>query len=230
MLTDRKELLKQARLAVHEEGYQYSKKRSRSKQFGSESGETEGSSVKRVKVTKDVRRARIDQLKEQLKTTNTHILFKEERIRAGAEKKNFKLCDLLTEEVEELQQKRREFEIELHALNKKDNRAKRYELKKHMIQRKEKDVQSSSDSEALFTPVSTGHSGLLSPKSPSKFSFAVEPCSSRESSCVPISFSGRIASVGDGTQGPGEGPSHKSTVDVVITSSAPEDSDSHQSF
>ena len=160
MLTDRKELLKQARLAVHEEGYQYSKKRSRSKQFGSESGETEGSSVKRVKVTKDVRRARIDQLKEQLKTTNTHILFKEERIRAGAEKKNFKLCDLLTEEVEELQQKRREFEIELHALNKKDNRAKRYELKKHMIQRKEKDVQSSSDSEALFTPVSTGHSGL----------------------------------------------------------------------
>ena len=129
-----------------------------------------------------------------------------------------------------MQQKRREFEIELHALNKKNDRAKRYELKKHMIQRKEKDVQSSSDSEALFTPVSTGHSGLLSPKSPSKFSFAVEPCSSRESSCVTIRFSGRIASVGGGTQDPGEGPSHKSTVDVVITSSAPEDSDSHQSF
>ena len=43
------------------------------------SGETEESSVKRVKFTKDTRRARINQLKEQ-------------RVRAGVAK-NFKLCN-----------------------------------------------------------------------------------------------------------------------------------------
>ena len=69
MLSDKGELLVMARKMVHESGFQYKKKRSRSKSFGSAIDVM----VKRPKVNKEMRTERITQINEELKTLNTQL-------------------------------------------------------------------------------------------------------------------------------------------------------------
>ena len=129
MLTMREELLEQARKSVNESGYQYKKGRSRSKKFGSESS-AELSTPKRPKLDQEFRSKRMQQIKEEIKTINTQVSFKEKRVEAGAQGKNFKLCDQLTEEIADLQMKRRALEMELQGLEKKSKKARWYQKQK----------------------------------------------------------------------------------------------------
>ena len=97
------------------------KKKSRSKQFGSESSDKPAK--KRTKISTELRRQRISQIKEELTTISTQLSFKEERIKIGIQKRDFKLCDQLSDEVDILQKRKRELEVELMSLQKKDEKA-----------------------------------------------------------------------------------------------------------
>lgn len=87
MLLDKAELLVMARKMVHESGFQYKKKRSRSKSFGSAIDVT----VKRPKVNKEMCTARIIQINEELKTLNTQLGFKEKCVEIGAQQKKIQV-------------------------------------------------------------------------------------------------------------------------------------------
>ena len=116
----------------------YTKGKSRSKTFGSEAGE--GLPVqKRPKINREFRETRRQNITEDLKCTNTQIQFKERRIETEATSKNFKICDVLSEEVTELK-KRQLLESELTLLIKKEKKSKLY------YRRKEKQY-SSGDSD-----------------------------------------------------------------------------------
>ena len=107
----RDKLMERARQVLHESGFQYVKKKSRSKQFGSESSDEP---VKKcTKITTEVRLRRISQIKEELTTISTQLSFKEKRIKIGMQKRDFKLCDQLSDEVDILQKRKRELEVEL---------------------------------------------------------------------------------------------------------------------
>lgn len=122
MLVRRGELLEQARKSVDGSGYQYKKGKSRSKNFGSAP-----SKPKRQKIDHDLRTRRMKEIKEELATITKQISFKERRVETGAQDRNFKLCDQLTEEISVLQKNRRTLELELHGLEKKEKKASYYQ-------------------------------------------------------------------------------------------------------
>ena len=124
---------------VDENGFMYTKGKSRSKAFGSEAGERLPVQ-KRPKINREFRETRRQNITEDLKCTNTQIQFKEQRIETEATSKNFKICDVLSEEVTELKKKRQLLESELTLLIKKEKRSKLY------YRRKEKQY-SSGDSD-----------------------------------------------------------------------------------
>ena len=67
----------------------------------------------------DMHHQRIAQISEELKTLKTQISFKEECIKMGVQNRDFKLCDYLSDEVDNLQARRREREIELLKLERR---------------------------------------------------------------------------------------------------------------
>ena len=122
MLSVRGELLELARKLVNDSGYEYKNGKSRSKRFGSAST-VEASTVKRPKLDQEFRTKRMQQIKEE-------VSFKERRVEAGAQLKNFKLCDQVTDEISELQKQRRALEMELQCLEKKEKKSKWYQKQK----------------------------------------------------------------------------------------------------
>ena len=115
---------------MDESGFMYTKGKSRSKAFGSEA--REGLPVrKRPKINREFRETRWQNITEDfLKCTNTQIQFKERRIETEATSKNFKICDILSEEVTELKKKRQLLESELTLLIKKEKKSKLYYRRK----------------------------------------------------------------------------------------------------
>lgn len=146
----------------------------------------------------DMHHQRIAQISEELKTLKTQISFKEERIKMGVQNRDFKLCDYLSDEIDNLQARRREREIELLKLEKKEERAKKYLLQKKVEKETPLVSPSSSDSEHLFTPVkadSAVQDNGRVPLSLSSPTSLTRPCSSKSLFSPPISFSGRISSL-----------------------------------
>ncbi len=114
----RQELIERSRKRVHESGYLYTKGKSRSKVFG-----VAGSSIaipKRRKIDKDARDSRMKAITEELKDLNERISYKEKRCQAGVAVENYKLCDQIKEETSALKQQRRQLEMELKDLQKRD--------------------------------------------------------------------------------------------------------------
>ena len=123
MLVNRGELLQQAHIMLDESGYQYTKGKSRSKNFGSMSGADEPK-LKRPRTDHEVRTKRKQEIEEEiLTTTNKQLTFKGKRMEAGAQDKDFKLCDQLTEEIANLQRNRRALELERRGLEKKEKKS-----------------------------------------------------------------------------------------------------------
>ena len=83
LLSDKGELLTQARILVNQSGYQYKKGKPRSKVFG----EAE-IPAKRPKLDKVLRVERVTQIQEEVATVSQQIMFKEKRIEAAIGTKN----------------------------------------------------------------------------------------------------------------------------------------------
>ena len=110
---------------VYASGYKFKKGRSRSKRFLSSSS---SNTPKRQNLNKDIRESRINDVKEEIEDINRRISFKEKRVSAAENMKNYKTCDEITGEISELKTKRHELESELKELQKKDKRARKYEV------------------------------------------------------------------------------------------------------
>ena len=210
------DLLEMARKLVHDDGYQYKKKRSRSKSFGSVTDFV----PKRPKVNKELRTERITHINEEVQMLNTQISFKEKRVDMGIAQKNFKLCDQLSDEISNLQQKRRELQAELKVLAKKEKRADTYQFKKKLSNLRSSATPLSSDSDVSSEP-STSRRASFSP-----------PFVLPSPTSAPITFSGKISSISE----PTTPASHSSTVThanpppITIPSDSGEGETSESSF
>ena len=128
MLTQKKgKLLEAAKDEVYACGYNFKKSHSRSKRFSSDSSSS--STPKRKNLNKEFREDRIHNIKEEIHDLNSRICFKEKRVLAAANMKNYNICDEVSGEISELKTKRRELETELKELQRKDNRAQKYQMK-----------------------------------------------------------------------------------------------------
>jgi hypothetical protein len=126
------ELLNAAKDEVYASGYNFKKGHSRAKRFSSGSAPN---APKRQNLSKDIRENRIGDIKEEIIDLNSRISFKEKRVTAAENMKNYKTCDELTGEISELKTKRRELEAELKLLEQKDKRAKHYQASHGRTQR-----------------------------------------------------------------------------------------------
>ena len=120
LLADRNLLLDTARESVNASGYQFKKGRSRSKRLNS-ADETEG--PKRKKISKEYRMSRIGELEERIKDLTDQIGFKVKRRDCASNMKNYKECDKLTEQLSALKGEKRQLEMELATLTKKEKKS-----------------------------------------------------------------------------------------------------------
>ena len=106
------DLQKQARLKLHNDGFSYKKKVSRSKEFGNASSVAS----KRGYIEPDVKEKRVEQLQEDLKEVDlqrNYAVKQRERLNSFS-----KALDVL-KEIEDLRNKKRKYEEELKLLQKK---------------------------------------------------------------------------------------------------------------
>ena len=112
-------------MKVHESGYTYKKKESRSKVFGSSSSSAEPQ-PKRIKTTSMERQQRLKDLRQELKDLNGRVSYKRKRVIDAENSKNYKLCDALTEEIGELNKEIRGLECEKKIIEKKEKSSMYY--------------------------------------------------------------------------------------------------------
>ena len=149
MLTQKKgKLLEAAKDEVYACGYNFKKGHSRSKRFSSDSSSS--STPKRKNLNKEFREDRIHNIKEEIHDLNSRICFKEKRVLAAANMKNYKICDEVSGEISELKTKRRELETELKELQRKDNRAQKYQMKRSKNRSSNPPSQDISSDEVFF--------------------------------------------------------------------------------
>ncbi len=124
LLAKRGMLLEADQKAVYNSGYNFKKGYSRSKRFLNNSA---NKAIKRPKLSKDFREKRIQDIEEEIKDSRQRISFKEKRVNAAANMKNYKVCDEITGEISEIKAKCRELEEELKQLLAKEKRSKKYQ-------------------------------------------------------------------------------------------------------
>ena len=128
LLSDRKALLEASRKKLDESGYVYKKGKSRSKQFSSDDGESPVN--KRGKINKEFRLSRMTELRDQIEDKNEQLKYKELRRDAAKNVHNYKECDKLTEQMSVLKADRRQLQLELSALTRKQKKAEWYLARK----------------------------------------------------------------------------------------------------
>lgn len=180
LLTSRQVLLNEARKKVNNDGYVYKKGKSRSKQF-SEPGEFV---TKRMKTSEDFRVKRISALEEDIKDFNDRLSFKEKRRTQASNSRNYKLCDMLTEEMSTIKQQKREREAELHQLKRKQRKSSWYMQKKNKIESGSHISESEDTSSHIPESDEAGTNTPSCPTSPQNLTLSLSP-----SPFVPVSTS-----------------------------------------
>ena len=103
MLCSKLELQKQARTKVHEDGFAYKKKSSRSKEFGSASGRQ----PKQERTSQDFRQKRIEQLQEDLREVDIQVSYAAKQRERCANVKEFSKALDVSKELDELRKKKK---------------------------------------------------------------------------------------------------------------------------
>ena len=170
LLNDRRALLEASRKKLDESGYAYKKGRSWSKQISSDEGKALPD--KRGKINKEFRLSRITELQDQIKDKSECVQdksecvqdksecvqYKELRRDAAKNVHNYKECDKLTEQLSVLKSERRQLQLELATLTRKQKKAEWYLAKKRTARK----VISQPNSPPLHFPSSSPE-----PRSPS---------------------------------------------------------------
>ena len=136
---------------MHQSGYDYKKRKSRSKMFGS-SSEPE---AKRPKTTKTERLDQLKGVRQQLSDVKDRVKYKRQRLAAAETSKNYKLCDQLSEEIADLNKEMILQEKEVKLLQQKEKKSlKYYSRKKDRATSSESDRNNPSSSRSTSRSVS----------------------------------------------------------------------------
>ena len=98
LLRKRKALMEEARNLIIEEGFQFVKGKSRSKKVVDLPSDDDPP-VKRQKLSRDMREQRMKDIKEDCKDLTDRIKFKEKRITAYENSRDYRKCDEVKEEI-----------------------------------------------------------------------------------------------------------------------------------
>ena len=122
LLSSRQILLEVARKKVNNDGYVYKKGESIEAMF----------STSRVclKTSEAFRMKRIQDLEDDIKDLNDRLMFKEKRRDQASNVRNYKVCDMVMEELSVIKQQKREREVELRTLQRKQRKSSWYKQKK----------------------------------------------------------------------------------------------------
>ena len=118
-------LFERACRKVADDGYNFKKGKSRSKVYGEESC-TPASPPRRRKLNEQMRTERLQELTEDMESIGSRVAIKEKHLAQAETVRNYKLCDQLCEEIQELKTSRRAKSRELAILQQKEARANLY--------------------------------------------------------------------------------------------------------
>ena len=121
------DLLELARKKVHEGGYVYKKGHSHSKVVDPIE---DGAPMPKSKVNATERQRRINELNEEISDLNRPLKIKEPQIAQATSSRNFKVCDELAHELQELNGCWWQLNYELSDLQKKCKKAREYLVRK----------------------------------------------------------------------------------------------------
>jgi hypothetical protein len=119
LIASKKELQKRARKRLHESGFAYKKKESRSKDFGRKS--TVEKRPTREKLVEEMRVERLSNVEEELKEVDLQLSYASRQRERCANVKEFKKAIEMSKEMEELRQKKRKYQAEKTLLLKKEH-------------------------------------------------------------------------------------------------------------
>ena len=105
LLCDKTELQKQARLKLHEEGFNYKKKSSRSKAFG-----PSRDAPVREHISQELRYKRVSQLQEVLKEVDLQLSFALKQREKCANVNNYSKALDVSKEMDDLRSKKRKYQ------------------------------------------------------------------------------------------------------------------------
>lgn len=101
-----------------DDGYNFKKRKSHSKVYGEQS--CTSSSPKRWKLNEQMRAKRLHELAEDVESIGSRVAIKEKRLAQAEAVRNYKLCDQLCEEIQELKSLKRAKSRELVILQQKE--------------------------------------------------------------------------------------------------------------
>ena len=167
LIRKRQLLIDTARERIIADGFQFVKGKSRSKKNFKDDEPIPV--AKRSKLSQSFRENRIHEIEEDIRDLNDRIKFKDGRISAALNMKEYKKCDEIKEEVTTLKHKRRELEAELKRLQKSTRQSQYYYNKKAKQSSSTSDMESSEDSKkeksSLFSRAATPESSVASSRS-----------------------------------------------------------------
>jgi hypothetical protein len=124
LLNKKSLLMAEARKKIIDEGFQFAKGKSRSK-FLMDADEQQPP-TKRRKLSKDMRQQRMKDIDEDCQDLTERIAYKEKRIVAYENSRDYKKCDEMKEEISALKHQRRQLQSEAKRLNKSNTQSKWY--------------------------------------------------------------------------------------------------------
>ena len=124
LINNRGRLLNAARKKVHDDGYQYQKKASRSKSFGI--GLSSSTTPKRPRYSSELRGKRILEVKEDLEDLATQIQYADKSQEKFANVQQYEAASSMCKEISSLKLKKRKLEAELSMLEKMDFKSQSY--------------------------------------------------------------------------------------------------------
>ena len=166
LIRKRQLLIDTARERIISDGFEFVKGKSRSKKNLKDELVPV---AKRSKLSQSFRENRIHEIEEDIRDLNDRIKFKDGRISAALNMKEYKKCDEIKEEVTTLKHKRRELEAELKRLQKSTRQSRYYYNKKARKSSSTSDMESSEDGKkeksSLFSRAATPESSAASSRS-----------------------------------------------------------------
>ena len=160
LLKKRQLLIDTARAQIIADGFQFVKGKSRSRR---DQQCDEEPTPKRPKFSQSFRENRMLQIEEDLQDLNDRIGFKDKRITAALNSKEYKKCDEIKEEVTALKHKRRELEAERKHLQKSSRQSEYYFKKKNSKQSSSTSEMESSEESRKETDSSVAR--MITPES-----------------------------------------------------------------
>ena len=124
LLHKRTLLIEESRSKIIAEGFQFVKGKSCSKKVAGP--DEQQRPAKRRKLSKDMREQRLKEIEEDCKDIAERLTFKEKRIAAYENSREYKKCDDVKEEMMALKQKRRQLEAEAKRLKKSSSQSRWY--------------------------------------------------------------------------------------------------------